>query len=186
MAGVAAGLDHGDVHSLASQVVDRNLSEPRADTAPLILRVDADDVDDAHPFVEGVQPDGDETDRAAVHDGHEDVSVTARTTRSHGRSLIRHPVRVQAEKDVIAENVSHGREHGRPGAKRELDDRVDVVLGERADLDQVVSHSDRATVTRPSISARLRQCSGMTPEFAVDRGLAGCLASGETYSCGDS
>jgi hypothetical protein len=125
-AGVATGLDHGDVHSLASHVVDRNLSEPRADTAPL-LGIDADDVDHGHAFVEGIQRDGDETDRASVRDGDEDVSVTAHTARSHGRSLVRLPVRVQAEKYVIAENVSHGREHRRLGAKRELDDRIEVV-----------------------------------------------------------
>jgi hypothetical protein len=47
---------------------------------------------------------------------------------------------VKAEKNVIAENVSHGGEHRLPGAKRELDDRIEVVRREQADLDQVVGH----------------------------------------------
>src|SRR5688500_18377144 len=146
MARVAPGLDHGDVHSLASHVLDRSLGEPRADTAPLVLGVDADDVDNAHPFMEGVKCDGDETHRAFVCDGDEDVSVSARTTRAHRRSLVRFPVGVQAEKYVIAENGSQGCEHWRPGAKRELDDRIEVAPGEGPDLDQLVGHGHRPTV----------------------------------------
>src|SRR5688572_10359126 len=39
----------------ASHVLSRELGKSRADAAPLIARIDADDVDRAHPFVECVQ-----------------------------------------------------------------------------------------------------------------------------------
>ena len=68
-------------HSTASHVLGRELREPRADAAPLIVGIDADDVDDAHPLMECVQCDGHETDRASVGNGHEDVPFIIRARR---------------------------------------------------------------------------------------------------------
>jgi hypothetical protein len=115
VAGIAAGLDHGDVHSLASNVVDRDLSEPGADTAPLILGIDADDVDHAHAFVEGVQRDGDETDRPSVGDRHEDVALFAQAARPDRLGLVSAPVGVQAEEDLVGKRAGTIRSWARRG-----------------------------------------------------------------------
>ena len=51
-------------------------------TATLIVRIDANDVDDAYPLMERVQCDGDETNGTSIHNGDEDVTFSIRTTRS--------------------------------------------------------------------------------------------------------
>ena len=68
MARIAPGLDNRDVHATASQVVDGELGEASAYATSLVVRIDADDVDDAHALVEGIQRDGNEPDRASVGD----------------------------------------------------------------------------------------------------------------------
>ena len=143
VAGVAAGFDHGDVHSATPHVFSRKLREPQADAAPLIVRIDADDVDDAHPLMECVQCDGHETDRASVGNRHEDVTFIIRTARSDGFRLVRLPVRMQAEKDVVTQDIPHRREHGCPRTERELNDGVKVALTELADLNCTFCHGDR-------------------------------------------
>jgi hypothetical protein len=107
MAGVSAGLDDGDVHAATPHVLDREVREPRTYAAPLMARIDADDLDHAHPFVECIERNGNETNWESVRDGHKDVTVVARTARSDGLSLVRLPVWMQAEKDVLAEDVPH-------------------------------------------------------------------------------
>ena len=78
MTGVAAGLDHSDVHSAAPHVLGREPRQAGADAATLIVGIDADDVDHAHPLMECVQSDGNETDGAPVGDCYEDVAFAIR------------------------------------------------------------------------------------------------------------
>jgi hypothetical protein len=82
-----------------------NSVEPRADTAPLMGGIDADDVDHAHPLMKGVQGDRDETDRPAVSHRDEYIPFLVRARGSHRGSLALLPVGVQAEEDVVAEGI---------------------------------------------------------------------------------
>src|SRR5829696_6072555 len=102
---VAARLHDGDVHATAAHLLGRELGEPRADTAPLIGGIDADDVDHAHPLMKGVQGDRDETDRLSVSHRDEHVPFLVRARGSHRGSLALLPVGVQAEEDVVAEGI---------------------------------------------------------------------------------
>jgi hypothetical protein len=52
---------------------------------------------------------------------------------------------VQAEEDFVAEDAADGRENRFPGADRELDDRLEVFLLERADLDRAFGHVTTVT-----------------------------------------
>ena len=45
VAGVATGLDDGDVHAAAEHVLGGVFREPRGDPAPLVVGIDTDDVD---------------------------------------------------------------------------------------------------------------------------------------------
>ena len=68
----------------------------------MIVRVDADDVDRAHPLMECVQGDRDETDRTTVRDRNEHIAFITPAGRSHRVSLIFPPVRMQAQEDGVA------------------------------------------------------------------------------------
>ena len=57
--------------------------------------------------------------------------------------LIRFPVRMEAEKDVVAHHLPYGGEHRRPRSKRELNDSLKVALTELTDLDSTYTHGDR-------------------------------------------
>ena len=143
--GVAACLDDRDVHSVATHVIDRQLRQLRADAASLVVGINADDLDPAHPFVERVQCDGNEGYWAIVHYGDEDVPLGVRATRSDSFGLALLPLGVQAEEDFVAEDAADGRENRFPGADRELDDRLEVFLLERADLDRAFGHVTTVT-----------------------------------------
>ena len=52
---------------------------------------------------------------------------------------------MEAEKDVVAQDIPDGGEHGRPRTKRELDDRLEVALAELTDLNRT-SRSRTRTV----------------------------------------
>ena len=65
---IAARLDDQDVHATPLHVLDGVLSEPGTDAAPLVVGVDADDLDHAHAFVERVQRDFDEPARLPVRE----------------------------------------------------------------------------------------------------------------------
>jgi hypothetical protein len=108
----------------------------------LIVRIDADDVDDAHPFVECVQRDGDEADGASARHGHEDISFIVRTGRSDGVSLVCFPVWMKAKEDVVAQDILHRREDALPRPQGELDDGLKVVLAELTDVNRVLDHAD--------------------------------------------
>lgn len=73
MARVAAGLHDGDIHATTAHVFSRESGETRADPASLIVRIDADDVDHAHSFMERVQGNRDEPDRPPICQGDEHV-----------------------------------------------------------------------------------------------------------------
>ena len=143
--GVAACLNDRDVHSVATHVIDRQLRQLRADAASLVVGINADDLDPAHPFVERVQCDGNEGYWAIVHYGDEDVPLGVRATRSDSLGLALLPLGVQAEEDFVAEDAADGRENRFPGADRELDDRLEVFLLERADLDRAFGHVTTVT-----------------------------------------
>jgi hypothetical protein len=49
------------------------------------------------------------------------------------------------EEDFVAEDAAEGRENRFPGTKRELDDRLEVFLVERADVDRVCGHVTTVT-----------------------------------------
>jgi hypothetical protein len=138
--GVATGLDDRDVHATALHVLGRVFREPGADSTPLIVRVDAHDVDDAHTFVECIQCDGNESDGALAGEGHEDVPLLVHAARSDGLGLARLPVGMQATEDPVAEDFPNGAEDGCPCAKREPDDGVEVPLAELADLNRFFGH----------------------------------------------
>ena len=70
--------------------------------AKLIVRIDADDVDRAHPFMECVQGDRDEADRTAVRYRDEHIPFIVRAGRSHRVSLIFPPVWMQPQEDAVA------------------------------------------------------------------------------------
>ena len=129
---VTAGLDHGNVHAATPHVLRRKLREPPAYAAPLIVRVDADDVDDTHSLVERVQRDGNKSNRASAGNGDEDVAVGVRTARPDDFRLVRSPVWVQADEDVITQDIAHRGEHRCPRAQRELNDRLKVAIAEVA------------------------------------------------------
>jgi hypothetical protein len=93
--------------------------------------------------VERVQCDGHETDRASVGDCYEDVTFIVCAACCDSLLLIRFPVWVQAEKDVVAHDLPHGGEHGSPSSKRELNDSLKVGLAELTDLDSTFTHGDR-------------------------------------------
>jgi hypothetical protein len=93
--------------------------------------------------MERVQCDGHETDGAPAGDCYEDVTFIVGTARSNSLLLIRFPVWVEAEKDVVAHDLPYGGEHGRPRSKRELNDSLKVALMELADLDSTFTHGDR-------------------------------------------
>src|SRR6188472_3176476 len=95
VARVAARLDNGDVHPMAPHVLRRELRQLRADPPPLIVGVDADDLDDAHPLMERIQGNADETNRASKGDGNEDIKLGIRTTRTDSLCLTRSPVRME-------------------------------------------------------------------------------------------
>ena len=85
--------------------------------------------------------------RAPAGDCYEDVTVIIRTARSNSLLLIDFPVRVEAEKDVVAHDVPYGGEHGSPRSKRELNDSLKVALTELTDLDSTLTHGDRTVAT---------------------------------------
>lgn len=64
-------------------MIDCEDCETVTDTAPLIVRIDADDVDDAHPIVERIQRDRHEADRSSISHGYEYVVFLARAARSY-------------------------------------------------------------------------------------------------------
>ena len=68
----------------------------------MIVGVDADDVDQAHPLMKGVQGDRDESDRPSVRHRDEHVPLLVRAGGSDRVSLVFLPVCVQAEEDVVA------------------------------------------------------------------------------------
>jgi hypothetical protein len=53
MSRVAAGSTTAMSMPAAAHVVSGELRHPRADATPLKVRIDPDDVDHAHPFMEG-------------------------------------------------------------------------------------------------------------------------------------
>ena len=61
----------------------------------------------------------------------------------NGLRLIRLPVWVQAEKDVITQDIPHGGKHRCPRAQRELNDGLKVAIAELADLDCIVMATER-------------------------------------------
>jgi hypothetical protein len=57
--------------------------------------------------MECVQCDGHETDRAAVDNGHKDRAFIIRAARPDGLSLVRLPIWMEAEKDLVTQNIPH-------------------------------------------------------------------------------
>src|SRR6476661_4610687 len=90
-----------------------------AEAASLIVGVDADDVDPAHPFVKRVQCDGNERHWAIVHYSDENGPVGVRATRSDSLGLALLPLGVQTEEDFVAEDAADGRKNRFPGARSE-------------------------------------------------------------------
>ena len=140
VSGVAAGLHHGDVHATAAHVLGGELCELRADATPLIVRIDADDVDHAHPLVEGVHADGNETNRLAVRHGDEHIPFLIGAHGSDLVSLACLPVRVQALVDVVAQDLPQGRVDWFPGPQRQGNERLEIVLAELTD-DRLLCHA---------------------------------------------
>jgi hypothetical protein len=130
---VRAGSESGDVHSFHAHVLDAPFHQPRCDAAPLVARVDSHHVHHAHSLVKCVQGDGGKSDDTPVHDSDEHVALVARARRTHGLALSRPPVRlVETSEDRVAEHPPHRFEHGLPGSKREVDDRLQVGIVIRA------------------------------------------------------
>src|SRR6059058_2668796 len=126
-------------------MLGRAVHELPRDAAPLIERINGDDVDDTHSLVERVECDGGEPHRAAVSDRNEDVPVIARTTRAYGLRLNRLPVRlVEAREDCLAEDMPKRLEHRLPRPQRERDDRFQIRLFVSANLD-ASAHSVQPT-----------------------------------------
>src|SRR5512133_485968 len=157
VAGIAAGFDDHYVHARPLHVLGGVLREPGTDPAPLVVGVDADDLDHAHAFVERVQRDCGEPDRLTGGERHENVALLAQTARLHRLGLVGAPVGVQAEEDLIAEYFAKRVEDRLPGAERERDDGVEVAFAELADLDRVVGHGSAwagwADANRASVAA---------------------------------
>ena len=119
--------------------------------ATLIIRIDANDVDDAHPLMERVQSDGHETDVAPAAYRHKDVTCLIPTARSDSLLLVCLPVWVEAEKNVLAQDTPVGGKHGRPRSQRQLNDGPEVVLTELTDLNDtqvMVTDGSRAQTMR--------------------------------------
>ena len=92
MTRVAARLDDRDVHAATAHVVCGELREAGAYAPPLVVGIDADDLDDAHALVERIQSDGDEADRSCAVDCDVDVALVVQADRADGRFLARPPV----------------------------------------------------------------------------------------------
>src|SRR5262249_48900903 len=86
-------------------------------------------------------------------------AFVARATGLHLVGLSSPPVGLEAEEDGVAENLAQRGEHRLPCAKRELHDRVEVVLLEVPDLD-AFPHGCRWTL--PSTRPFLRGVAGIT------------------------
>ena len=81
--------------------------------------------------MESVESDGYKTDRAPTGNCHEDVTFIACTARSDSVFLVRLPVWMEAQEDVITRGtLRDGGEHRRPRTKRELDDGLQVAVAE--------------------------------------------------------
>jgi hypothetical protein len=57
---------------------------------------------------------------------------------------------MEAQENLVAENLSDRREHGLPGTKRELDDHIQVALSELTDFDCARFHNQQR-VDVPSV-----------------------------------
>ena len=104
-----------------------------ADPAPLVVGVDPDDVDHAHAFVERIQRDCRRTRLAFPR------PTATKTSRSSLRQLdpdrlglTGAPVRVQAEEDLVPENLPKRVEDRRPRSQGERDHRIEVSFAEFA------------------------------------------------------
>jgi hypothetical protein len=134
------------------------------DPAPLIRRIDADDVDDAHPLVERVECNRSEPDGPAIDDGDEDIAIVADAGRPHGFGLNGTPIRiVEASEDGVAQYLSKRLEHRLPSTERKLDHGVEVGWLESANVG-FRGHSVRTVADSISASCRSNSLSATTSQ----------------------
>ena len=77
MARITAGFDGSDVHAAAPHVRDRRGYQESPNPTTLVVGIDRNDVDDAHPLMEGVQNHGREPDWAVADGRDEDIAGIA-------------------------------------------------------------------------------------------------------------
>jgi hypothetical protein len=76
----------------------------------------------------------------SVDDRHKDVALLPQTARPDRLGLVSAPVGVQAEKDLVPEDLLNRVEDGCPRPEGESDHGVEVSFAELADLNRVLGH----------------------------------------------